>query len=205
MIPLLLLLIGSQNLTIEAWLNKEEPLYRIGEKIKIFFKANKDCYLAVYNIEVGGEENLLFPEPGGNGYVKANEVYEIPRPDADFEYEITGPEGTERIILIASINKLPDIADTSTEDISRKELSIIIEEPEPAKLRIISIPPKSRIYIEDVRSGEEVYVGRTPRTIVLKPGEYIITIKKSGYCPVKRRVRLEPEERRKVYVRLLPW
>ncbi len=193
----------DNSLNIESWLNKDEPVYVPGERLKIFFKVDKDCYVAVYDIDVGGRENLLFPQQGDNGFVQANKVYELPPADADFDYEITGPEGIEKIIILASIKELPDLADTI--EVSKREIELSIEEPEPAKLRIISTPPKSRIYIKEVMTGERVYVGKTPRTIVLKPGEYIVEIKKLGYQTIKRRIWLEPEEKRRIYVSLWPW
>ncbi|MEO0206827.1 MAG: DUF4384 domain-containing protein, partial [candidate division WOR-3 bacterium] len=190
-------------INIQMWLNKEEPAYIPGERLKVFFKADKDCFVAVFNIDVGGRENLLFPQQGDNGFIRANRVYELPSPDADYEYEITGPEGTERIIILASTKGLPDLEDV--ESVSRKEIEISIEEPEPAKLRIISTPSKCRIYIKEVMSGERIYVGRTPHTIVLRPGEYIVEIKKLGYQTIRRRIFLEPNDKRRVYVNLLPW
>ncbi len=188
---------------IDVWLNKEEPVYTPGEKMKVFFKVDRNCYVAVYDIDVGGRENLLFPQPGDNGYVRADEIYELPTPDADYDYEITGPEGTEKIVVLASTSGLPDLDET--DEVSKREIEISIEDPEPAKLRIISAPPKCRIYIKDVLSGKRVYVGKAPRTIVLRPGEYIVEIKRLGYQTIKRRIFLEPDERRRVYVRLLPW
>ncbi len=187
---------------IEVWLNKDEPDYYPGERLKVFFKSDRDCYAAIYNIDVGGRENLLFPQPGDNGFIKANRVYELPEQNADYDYEITGPAGVERIIALASTKGLPDLADT--EKITRREIEITVEELEPAKLRIISTPPRCRIYIKDIISGERIYIGKTPRTIVLRPGDYVVEIKRFGYQTMKRRIRLEPEERRKIYVRLLP-
>ncbi|MEO0215936.1 MAG: DUF4384 domain-containing protein [candidate division WOR-3 bacterium] len=192
------------SLNVDVWFNKDEPIYYPGEKLKVFFKANKDCYIAVYDIEVGGRETLLFPQPGDKGLVHANQVYELPPEDADFDYEITGPEGTERIVVLASQKSLPKLEELGG-GVIKEEIEINIEEPEPAKLRIISTPRRCRIYIEDVNTGEEVYIGVTPRTIVLKPGEYVVRIKKTGYLTLQRRIRLDPDEKRRIYARLLPW
>uniref|UniRef100_A0A7C4X9V2 DUF4384 domain-containing protein n=1 Tax=candidate division WOR-3 bacterium TaxID=2052148 RepID=A0A7C4X9V2_UNCW3 len=193
---------GQDSVNIDVWFNKDEPVYNPGENLKIFFRTDKDCYIAVYDIEVGGRENLLFPPEGESGMVRANMVYELPPEDADFDYEITGPEGTERIIILASLSGLPEIKDRT---VIKKEIAITVIEPEPAKLKIISSPKRCRIYIESVQTGDEVYIGYTPRTIVLKPGEYIVRIKKAGYVSLEKRIKLEPDERRRVYVRLLPW
>lgn len=194
----------GENIHIDVWLNKDEPVYHPGEKLKIYFKVDRDCYVTVYNIEPGGRENLLFPQEGDSGRVIVNQVYELPPPEADFEYEVSGPEGIEKFIILASLKRQPRIEEID-EGIIKKEIEISIEEPEPAKLRIISSPKRCKIYIENVETGEEVYIGKTPRTIVLKPGEYIVRIKKFGYLSMEKRIRLTPEERRRVYVRLLPW
>ncbi|MEO0126132.1 MAG: DUF4384 domain-containing protein [candidate division WOR-3 bacterium] len=204
----LIITLGTQfditnQINIDIWLDRDDYTFYPGDRLKIFFKTDTDCYVAVYDIDVGGRENLLFPPQGENGHVKKERIYELPPPDADFDYEITGPEGIERIIILASKNKLPVLSDTL--EVFKKEIELSIEEPEPAKLRIISTPPKCKIYIKEVMSGKRVYIGKTPRTIVLKPGEYIVEIKKFGYQTIKRRILLEPDEKRRVYVRLLPW
>jgi hypothetical protein len=192
-----------QNLNLEVWLNKDDNTFQVGEKLEIFFQTNHDCYVAIYNINARGEEQILFPPEGGDGFVRKDSLYQLPHPDADYEYEVTGPEGCEKIIVIASSKKLPVLSDT--EDVVRKELEFFIQEPEPAKLRIISNPPKCKIYVKSIPSGEWIYIGRAPRTLILKPGEYLVEIRKWGYQTVKRRIKLEPEEKRRVYVTLLPW
>ncbi len=204
----LLIALGTQfdptnQVNIDIWLDSDDYTFHPGDRIKIFFKVNRDCYVAVYDIDAGGRENLLFPLQGENGYVQKDRVYELPPPDADFDYEITGPEGIERIIFLASTKRLPVLGDTI--EVFKKEIELSIEEPAPAKLRIISTPARCKVYIKEVKSGKRVYIGRTPRTIVLKPGEYIVEIKKWGYQTMKRRILLEPYEKRRVFVRLLPW
>ncbi len=193
----------TAQVNISIWLDRDDYTFYPGDRLKIFFKTDTDCYVAVYDIDVGGRENLLFPLSGESSYIKRESVYELPPPDADFDYEITGSEGVERIIILASTKKLPTLNDTDI--VAKKEITLSIEEPEPAKLRIISTPSKSKIYIKEIISGKRVYVGKTPRTIVLKPGEYVVEIKKFGYQTIKRRILLEPDERRRVYVHLLPW
>ena len=83
-----------------------------------------------------------------------------------------------------------------------ESIEIYVKELEPALLRIISTPKFCRIYITEVASGEEVKLGKTPRTIALRPGEYIVKIKKFGFYTLKRRIFLEPGDRRRVFVKL---
>jgi hypothetical protein len=69
-------------------------------------------------------------------------------------------------------------------------------------LRIISTPKFCSIYITETSSGDEVSIGKTPRTIALRPGEYIVEVKKFGYRTLERRIRLEPGDHRRVFVKL---
>ncbi|MEO0162568.1 MAG: DUF4384 domain-containing protein [candidate division WOR-3 bacterium] len=192
----------TNEINLTVWLDRDDYSFAPGERLKIYFQTDDDCYVAVYNIDAGGRENLLFPLPGESGQVQKGKIYELPPPEADYDYQITGPEGIEKIIVLAAKERLPSLADSEA---IKKEIELVIEEPEPAKLRILSMPPRCKIYITEVESGIKKYIGRTPRTIVLSPGEYLVEIKKWGYQTIKRRIRLEPNERRRIYVHLSPW
>ncbi len=198
---ILSLLYVNQALEIDVWFDREEPVYYPTDNLQVFFRANQDCYIAVYNIEVGGRENILFPLEGETGWVEAHQTYKLPPDAADYDYVVGGPEGTETIIVLASRERLPDLSDEGP-DVVRETAEIYIEEPEPAVLRIISTPKNCLIYITEVGFDDSEYSGEAPRTIVLRPGEYIVKIKKFGYRTLTRRIWLEPEERRRVFVKL---
>jgi hypothetical protein len=189
---------------IDIWVNKEDATYYPNEKLTVFFQVDQDCYVAVYDIEVGGSASMLFPQEGMDGWVEAGRVYELPPADADHDYVIGGAEGIETIIAVGSIEWLPDLDDNGV-DVVHQSVEIYIEEPEPAKLRIISTPKRCRIYITEVASGNGVSLGKTPRTIVLRPGEYIVKIKKLGYKTLVRRICLDPHDMRRVFVKLRPY
>ena len=77
-----------------------------------------------------------------------------------------------------------------------------IKEPEPAELLIVTVPPRCRIYLTETESGNREYAGEAPLGIVLKPGEYLVEVKKAGYRTLRRNVSLDPGEKRKVHVKL---
>jgi hypothetical protein len=192
---------------IELWVNNDDLIYETGDKLKIYFKVPRDCYVAVYDIEVSGERSRLFPpaDDEEEGWVKAGRVYELPSPDDNFEYKVNGPGGTETIVLLASTKDVPEYNGdeaADADDVIRRSLELNIREPDPALLRIISNPKKCRIYIENVDTGEEDYYGKAPQTIELKPGAYIVRIKKTWYRTLTRRICLEPGEHRRVFVKL---
>jgi len=188
-------------LDIDVWVDKEDGIYYPNEKLTVFFQVDRDCYLAVYDIENGGGVSMLFPQEGHDGWVKAGQIYQLPAKDADFDYIVGGTEGIETIVAVGSFERLADLEDDRV-DVVRKSIEIYVKEPEPAMIRIISTPKSCRIYITEVASGDEVYLGKTPRTITLRPGEYIVEIKKFGYKTLARRIWLEPGDRRRVFVKL---
>ncbi|HEX7320563.1 MAG TPA: DUF4384 domain-containing protein [bacterium] len=191
---------------IELWVNNGDLTYQTGDKLKIYFRVPYDCYVAVYDIEVSGERSRLFPSADDEeeGWVKAGRVYELPSPDDNFEYEVNGPGGTETIVLLVSTKDVPEYEsdEAVTDDVVRRSLELNIREPEPVLLRIVSNPKKCRIYIENVGTGDEEYVGKAPYTIELKPGEYVVRIRKTWYRTLTRRIYLEPGEHRRVFVKL---
>ncbi|MCK4251462.1 DUF4384 domain-containing protein [candidate division WOR-3 bacterium] len=199
LLSLLVLQYGPLN--IDVWVDKEEAIYYTTENLKVFFRTDQDCYVAVYDIEVGGREYLLFPLEGEDGWVEAGKTYELPSETADYDYVLSGPEGIETIIVVGSKARLPDLNDEGP-DIVREAIEIFVKEPEPGKLRIISTPENCRIYITEIESDDQEYIGKAPRTIVLRPGEYIVKIKKLGYRTLTRRIWLEPGEPRRMFVKL---
>ncbi len=189
---------------VEAWVDHDDAIYMTGEPLRVFFRTDSDCYIAVYNIETGGSESRLFPLDNDDGWVKANRTYQLPPENANFDYIVTGPEGVETIIILASHTKPPMLMNDQ-EMVSREIIEIYVEEPEPARLRIITTPKYGRIFVTEVQSGVEEYVGEAPRTVVIRPGEYVVEIKKYGYRTLRRRIWIDPAERRRIFVKLCPY
>jgi len=206
MVDLILSILMTVNgaVDIELWVNKDEHIYSINENLEVFFRADQDCYVAIYDIEVGGEEFRLFPPDGDDGWVQGGQVYQLPGEGAEFDYLINGPPGVETIIACASTTPAPGLHDPDP-DITCRTLEIYIQEPEPAKLRFISTPDDCRIYITEIMTDEIEYVGRAPRTVVIRPGEYIIELKRAGFHTLKRRITADPGDRRRIFVKLTPY
>jgi hypothetical protein len=92
------------ELDIQVWTNKEDgaTFYR-GEDLAVYFRANHDCYILVYEIDTDGNINVLFPEYAGEGaFINGNKTYRIPPADADYHMEIGGAAGDEYIYAVAS-------------------------------------------------------------------------------------------------------
>jgi hypothetical protein len=195
------LISANTELEISLWTDQDNAIYHGGDLLTIYFTANQGCYLAVYNVEQGGGVTQLFPLQGDDGWIRGGQTYQLPPEYADYDYRVSGPEGVETIIAVASQDRLPALDDEGS-DIVTEVIDIQIQEPEPAELIIVSDPRNCRIYITEVDSGQREYVGDTPRAVVLKPGEYVVEIKKAGYRSLRRSVNIEPGEKRRVFVRL---
>lgn len=201
---LISLIAVTQGLGLDLWLDREEPAYYPTEYLRIFFQTDEDCFVAVYNVDVGGGASRLFPPEEEEGWVHAGRIYELPPPDADYDYVITGQEGVEQIIAVASAEYLPDMHDAGP-FVDREIIELSVQEPEPATLNIITTPDNCRVYLTEVLSGEEQYIGKAPETVVIRPGEYIVEISKFGFRTMRRKLWLDPGERRRVFVKLYPY
>jgi len=85
--------------------------YKIGDKITVFFRSGRDCYLHLFNLGTSGRVTVLFPNQlSQDNLINAGETYAIPGEGYPFEYEITGPSGIERIKAIATTTHI-DLVD----------------------------------------------------------------------------------------------
>lgn len=81
--------------------------YKIGDKINLCFRAEKDCYLTLINYGTSGKLTLLLPNAlSQNNFIKAARIYAIPGQDYPFDYILSGPPGTERIKAIATTRRI---------------------------------------------------------------------------------------------------
>ncbi|UCE66140.1 MAG: DUF4384 domain-containing protein [Candidatus Zixiibacteriota bacterium] len=89
---------------IELWVNKgPNSTYYYGEDIAVYFRAEQDCYVVVYDIDPSGEVTVLFPSsPFGSTYATAGTVYRIPDYHADFGLEVSSKSGTDYVFAYAS-------------------------------------------------------------------------------------------------------
>jgi len=85
-------------------------VYRLGEEINLFIKANKPCYVTVINVEANGAWNILEE----NHRVNADSVGEWL---TLFEtYLVSPPIGVEQLLVQASLDPLP-VYKTRTENV----------------------------------------------------------------------------------------
>jgi len=91
-----------QPFTIEVKLDKDT--YHIGEMIVITVRASQNCYLTLYDISTEGEVTQIFPNRfAQDSKLEGGIAYRIPSQQDQFDFEIIGPPGMERVRAIGSI------------------------------------------------------------------------------------------------------
>ncbi|OGC89772.1 MAG: hypothetical protein A2W25_02695 [candidate division Zixibacteria bacterium RBG_16_53_22] len=89
---------------IDVWTNKgHDARYYFGEDVAVYFRAEDDCYVVVYDVDPSGNVSILFPSShNGSSYVEGGRVYRVPDYGDDFRLEIAGGSGDEHIFAVAS-------------------------------------------------------------------------------------------------------
>ena len=88
-------------------------IYRKGDKLYLFLKANLDCYVRVLYHQVDGTNLEIFPNqwhPGNR--IEKDHLYQIPPDQGGFEMEVLAPFGVEMVKVMASTEPL----DPSTQE-----------------------------------------------------------------------------------------
>lgn len=100
---------NGDPLDIEVWTNKEEGgSFGQGENLVIYFRANRDCYVTIYDLDTKGDINLLYPyDYRDDNFVQGGVVYTIPDYYDDFVLRVNGPPGLEFVQAIASDRDFP--------------------------------------------------------------------------------------------------
>ena len=89
------------KLSFDLWLNKPEgSIYRVGEELKIFVRANDNVYLYIFDLTPDGEFKLIFPNLySANNFIRANQTYTFPDKPT-YSFKVSPPSGKEYIVGI---------------------------------------------------------------------------------------------------------
>lgn len=98
---------GQSDLNIDVWVDNDDGIYYVGEKVQIFFQANYDCYAVIYGVDTRGQVHILFPEePWEDGRIDGGETYSVPGQYSDYDLVVSGPEGIEHVQAVASTQEI---------------------------------------------------------------------------------------------------
>jgi len=97
--------VSEEKIKIDLW--TDEKSYRIGEKLTVNFKTDRDCYVTLVDVGTSGNVHILFPNRFSvDNKVKANETYSVPAKDDGYKITVNGPPGTEIVRAIATLKPI---------------------------------------------------------------------------------------------------
>lgn len=225
------------DLRVKVWVDKDpakrgDALYQVGEPIYIYVNVNQDAYVYLFNINADGEINPILPNAyERQNFLRAGETRRFPPEGARYRYTVTGPEGEDRILAVASRRPLSlgEILDVEANRVKvrgaealARALSIVIE-PLPDKDWVTDVaryfvgrtsappptPATATLAVDSRPQGAEVYLdgrlqGRTPLVLSVNPGRHEVELRLAGYQPYRVTVNPKPGERVQVFAPLAP-
>ena len=82
-------------------------IYRRGEKLHLFLKANMDCYVKVLYHQVDGSNVVVFPNPyHPDPRLRKDALCQVPPDDGSFDLEVMAPFGVEMVKVLACTEPL---------------------------------------------------------------------------------------------------
>ncbi len=93
----------GDDLKVEVWVDRPDGIYYNGDSIKIFVRANKDCYIQLVYYDAHGNAILVFPHKREwNNKIEGGRVYRVPG-----DFVIQPPFGREILKVFASEKPFP--------------------------------------------------------------------------------------------------
>jgi len=94
----------SSNLDVDVWINKDEGgIYRPGESMRVYFRANVESYVLVFNVDTDGYIHLIYPYgPEDPPTVDGGRAYRVPARSDPYDLVADGPPGIEYVVAVAS-------------------------------------------------------------------------------------------------------
>jgi len=191
--------VPTSDLTVDIEMNKPTgSTYSSGENIEIYFKTDKNAYIAIYDILPDGTVQLLFPNAyDSNNFSLANTRIKVP---TNNQYNLmVGPSdsGKEILQIIASTTPLGFLSDLTTQfnsspfpspDQSAENFvqNVVIPSlqgknyavnsiffyantyPKTGKISVSSNPSGATIYVDGI------YVGKSPVTTTMDTGSHYV-------------------------------
>lgn len=92
-------------LVIDVWTDQGDgAVYYPGERIQVYFRASRDCYVTIYNVDTQGYVHLLYPAASlDEHFIMGGVTYRVPSRRAPYELVIGGPPGIEYVEAVASV------------------------------------------------------------------------------------------------------
>lgn len=101
----------TAELKVDLWVDRGNGgIYKEGELMQVYFKANKDCYVRLINKDAGGNVIQLYTNKYSlNNKIAGNKTYSIPGINDSFKFKVISPFGTELLTVFACTEPFDDV------------------------------------------------------------------------------------------------
>jgi hypothetical protein len=189
----------------------ENPVYNVGDRIRITTSVNQDAYVYLFSVHSDGEIDLILPNrlSGGDNFLRAGETKTFPAANAGFTFAVNPPAGQDKVLAVASKRQLnlgeiatfktgqsfADVQVNGQQNLARA-LSIVVE-PIPASDWVTAIayftvrgttppPATGNLTVDGSPRGADVFldgvsVGNLPITFSATVGRHTLEVRETGY------------------------
>jgi len=223
--------VPESELQVSIWLDKDPgAVYKKGEEVKVYFKVNKDAYVAIYDIMPDGSIQLIFPNRyDASNYLKAGKVYSLPTEKASKVYRliVSGDPGKEIFQIVASTSPLTFIEDMvkrfskeifpksrfKAEKFVEELVRPFISETEYAVnstfFYVERGPDIGTLKVSTYPLSASVYIdgtyfGKTPLNAQVEEGAHVVSVYKPGYKMNTVKVNVYSGRTTNVSLKLIP-
>lgn len=96
----------QSDLKVDAWVNRGDSTYRIGDEFELFVRTNREAWITVFNVDARGQTTIAFPNQfSTDNKVAANSVIRVPGLDAKFKIKVGGPAGPNLVKVVATTSE----------------------------------------------------------------------------------------------------
>ncbi len=106
------IIVNPVQTTLQAQVSVDKqginPVYFVGENIKIRVSVNQDAYVYLFSIDAAGSVDLILPNrfAGGAEFMRGGETKQFPPQGANWQLNITAPYGQDQLLVVASKRQL---------------------------------------------------------------------------------------------------
>lgn len=107
--PRLLVPVPVSGISVQLWSDPDAgALVRAGDRVRLYFEANADCYVTLLSVDTEGRVRMLYPGYHDDGWVRGGHTYRLPAGRDDYDLRFAGPSGTEYVYAVASLDPMRD-------------------------------------------------------------------------------------------------
>lgn len=101
---------AERPLRVDVWVSGgTDRVFHPGESVVVCFRANRDAFVLIYDIDTEGRAHRLYPRTAYDSeYVEGGVTYSVPGRGAGYRLMVSGPAGVETIVATASDLPLSD-------------------------------------------------------------------------------------------------